>query len=201
MFLKFRSTKHTPVPEEPRPDEALLQEYLQKRNPEDAAELFKRYAHLVYGVCLKYLGDPEEAKDAVMQVFEKILTLSEDTQVQTFKSWIHTVSKNHCLMMLRHQKAEERMQTAKYLELKDELMENPSFVHLDDKDRHEARIRTLREELLRLNDEQRSCIELFYLQEKSYREISELTGYDLNKVKSAIQNGKRNLQIKLNHGH
>jgi RNA polymerase sigma-70 factor (ECF subfamily) len=36
---------------------------------------------------------------------------------------------------------------------------------------------------------------LFYLEQKCYKDIADLTGYDLNKVKSAIQNGKRNLKI------
>jgi RNA polymerase sigma-70 factor (ECF subfamily) len=46
-----------------------------------------------------------------------------------------------------------------------------------------------------LGDEQKQCVKLFYLQEKCYKEITESTGFDMNKVKSYIQNGKRNLKI------
>lgn len=200
MFLKFRSKKSDSAGLPEMPDEELLQAYLKDRNPDFAGELFKRYTHLVYGVCLKYLANEDDAKDAVMQVFEKLLEMKQGTEIQSFKAWIHTVAKNHCLMHLRHLKAEERMLNVKYIELKDDIMENPSFVHLDDKDRHEARVRKLKESLLKLNEEQKKCVELFYLNEMSYKEISELTGFDLNKVKSAIQNGKRNLQLMMNHG-
>jgi hypothetical protein len=53
----------------------------------------------------------------------------------------------------------------------------------------------LEKALAGLNEEQRKCVELFYIQDKSYNEIVEITGYSLNNVKSFIQNGKRNLRI------
>ena len=55
--------------------------------------------------------------------------------------------------------------------------------------------------ITRLNDEQRVCVELFYLEQKSYTEISSVTGFDLKKVKSYIQNGKRNLKIMMDNYH
>ena len=48
-----------------------------------------------------------------------------------------------------------------------------------------------------LNPEQKQTVELFYLQEKSYKEIVDQTGFSMNDVKSYIQNGKRNLKIML----
>ena len=48
-----------------------------------------------------------------------------------------------------------------------------------------------------LNPEQKQCLILFYLEKKSYQEISENTGFSLMQVKSYIQNGKRNLKILL----
>jgi hypothetical protein len=38
------------------------------------------------------------------------------------------------------------------------------------------------------------------IEEKSYKEIVDLTGFSLNEVKSHIQNGKRNLKITLEKG-
>jgi RNA polymerase sigma-70 factor (ECF subfamily) len=46
-----------------------------------------------------------------------------------------------------------------------------------------------------LNPEQSTCIQLFFLQKKSYQEIADQTQFNLLQVKSHIQNGKRNLRI------
>jgi RNA polymerase sigma factor (sigma-70 family) len=54
---------------------------------------------------------------------------------------------------------------------------------------------TLKKCIDQLKDEQKECIKLFYLEEKCYQEIAESTSYELKKVKSYIQNGKRNLRI------
>jgi DNA-directed RNA polymerase specialized sigma24 family protein len=46
-----------------------------------------------------------------------------------------------------------------------------------------------------LNDEQRQTVKLFYIDNKCYNEITEVTGFEWNKVRSLIQNGRRNLKI------
>lgn len=200
MFLKPLNAKHNPNGQDNLTDEELLAAFMRERDADTLGELFKRYVHLIYGVCLKYLNDEEDAKDAVMQVFEKLLEIREGSEILNFKPWIHAVAKNHCLMYLRHIKAEDRMLNVKYLELKDEIMEMQGFAHLDEKDRHEAKIRKLKEAIQFLSDDQKICIELFFLKELSYNEISECTGLGLSKVKSSIQNGKRNLQLIMNDG-
>jgi RNA polymerase sigma-70 factor (ECF subfamily) len=52
----------------------------------------------------------------------------------------------------------------------------------------------LEQSLIELSQEQRHCVTLFYLQKKSYQQISESTGFNYMQVKSFIQNGKRNLR-------
>ena len=39
---------------------------------------------------------------------------------------------------------------------------------------------------------------LFYLEKKTYTEIMQETGFNFMQVKSYIQNGKRNLKLKIN---
>jgi RNA polymerase sigma-70 factor (ECF subfamily) len=72
------------------------------------------------------------------------------------------------------------------------FMENDTFMYLNN---IEDKNKVLEKALSNLNDEQRTCIDLFYYKQKTYQEVASITGYDLNKVKSAIQNGKRNLKI------
>lgn len=179
-------------------DEALIEAYKQSGDTALVGELFKRYAHLVYGVGLKYMKDPEEAQDIAMMVFEKLMTDLKQHQVQQFKPWLYMVARNQCLMVLRKRKGHETVELPEYNLENDEDggVETGVVAHLDDdSDIRETQLNLLEQGIKTLNDEQKVCVELFYLQDKSYVEVAEITGYDLKQVKSYIQNGKRNLKI------
>lgn len=186
MFLKRFTSSAPPT------DLELVRHYQQTGDLACVGELFQRHTEMVYLVCLKYLKDQEESKDATMQVFENLIVSLRKHEVSTFKSWLHSITKNHCLMLLRAQKTKG---TAFINEAP--LLEKsmpPYFVEEEQED-HELALQTLEHGLSSLGEEQRTCVELFYLQQKSYKEIAALTGYDPGKVKSHIQNGKRNLMI------
>jgi len=158
--------------------------------------LYKRYAHLVLGLSLKYLKDEDEAKDAVMQIFEKLLSDLLKHNVEYFKSWLYTFSKNHCLMVIRTKQSLLKKEIELELHA-DSFMETNNQLHLNSNNDKEKQYQALEKAITELNTEQKQCIELFYLQNKSYQEISDITGFSLNEVKSFIQNGKRNLKLKL----
>ena len=176
-------------------DLELLARYKATSETYYAGLLYQRYTHLVLGLCLKYLKSEEDGKDAVMDIFDHLLQALLKHEVTNFKSWLHTLARNHCLMKLR--KPEVRRTTSQGLEEMDEklFMENPEVEHQLEEEEREDRLGHLDAALERLNPEQRRCVELFYLREKSYQEVVEATGYSLNQVKSHIQNGKRNLKI------
>jgi RNA polymerase sigma-70 factor (ECF subfamily) len=178
-------------------DHELIQEYQESLNPDIIAILFQRYTHLVYGVSLKYLGDKDDAKDAVMEIFEALLDNLLKHDIQNFKSWLHSVTRNHCLMQLR-QKKPVRMDL-EVLEDKSDLqvMESPGELHQVDGLLGNFTENDLKTALKALKGTQRQCIELVYLQGKSYQEVCEMTGLSYKAVKSHVQNGKRNLKIKL----
>jgi len=181
-------------------DEELVQCFFENKKTELAGELFNRYTQLVFGVCMKYIGNAEEAKDAVMQIFEHLLTLEQKEEITNFKGWLFTVAKNHCLMILRKNKSVKNFKELKFAELESEIMELPSVMHLYDTEENEIQVKRLHQAIETLKPEQKTCVELFYLENKVYKEISEITGYELNAVKSYIQNGKRNLKILLENG-
>ena len=156
-------------------------------------EIFERYTHLVFGVCLKYLKDHDESKDAVMHIFEKLIDDLKKHEVTNFKSWLHTVAKNHCLMFLRSQKSVS-LKNEDFKIHSNQFMESNEVLHLFEENKTEKEISNLHDAMKDLNEEQKLCIDLFYLQEKSYQEVSEETGFSMNQVKSFIQNGKRNLK-------
>lgn len=151
--------------------------------------LYARYTSLVYGVCLKYLKDRDEAKDAVMQLFEKLIATLLSHEVENFRSWLYVTARNHCLMQLRARKSKYQV------EFSSQLMENQFLLHLEEEPEMEQNLSKLEKCIAKLANDQQQCVRLFYLQEKCYKEITGLTGFDLNKVKSYIQNGKRNLKI------
>lgn len=176
-------------------DEELIQKYLESDNLDFLGTLYQRYMHLVLGVCLKYFKDREESKDAVMQIFEKLILAVKKHEVNNFKGWISVVARNHCLMELRSKKHKMDRQNVEINE--HHGVEISYQLHHDDGEELDLKIGKIEAALINLPEEQQLCIKLFYLEEKSYKTVAEETGYDLKKVKSYIQNGKRNLKIQL----
>ena len=179
-------------------DNELIAEYKKKGDNTVVGELYTRYSHLVYGVCLKYLKNEDESKDAVLEIFEQLLVDLLKHDVTNFKSWLHSVARNHCLMFLRKEQTQfKRANEYQYAFSETDSYETPFMVH--EKETQEVQLTDLEKALTELKEEQRACIELFFLKEKCYEEVAEITGYTLLQVKSYIQNGKRNLSIKLNN--
>ncbi|MCB9335375.1 MAG: sigma-70 family RNA polymerase sigma factor [Flavobacteriales bacterium] len=177
-------------------DAELIAEYKRKGDNEVVGELYKRYSHLVYGVCLKYLKNEDESKDAVLQIFENLMEDLLKHDVTNFKSWLHSVTRNHCLMFLRKQQTILKKEHQYEYEYVSEAVSEISFAP-HEKEVKEELLTELEKALNFLKEEQRICIELFFLQEKRYEEVAEITGYSPKQVKSYIQNGKRNLAIHL----
>ncbi|MBA3647981.1 MAG: sigma-70 family RNA polymerase sigma factor [Chitinophagales bacterium] len=177
-------------------DLSLVSKYKQTGDNHLVGILFTRYTHLVYGVCLKYLNSEEDSKDVTIEIFEKLLKDLKIHDIENFKAWLYSVAKNHCLMKFRSDKRRIELRPDLHEDLVN-LMEWNAELHLEDKV-NETRLSELDKAIRALNADQRICIELFYIQEKSYEQITEETGFTFKQVKSFIQNGKRNLKISLN---
>ncbi len=177
-------------------DTELISNYCQSNDSVFLGILFKRYSHLVLGLCIKYLKNEDDAKDMVMTIFEKLSFDLKKHKIEFFKSWLYTFSKNSCLMELRKKQSKLK----KEIELQENnilFMDYSDDSHPNKQEEKENTILKLELALKTLNKEQKKCIELFYYQNKSYVEIVEITGYSSNEVKSYIQNGKRNLKMQL----
>ncbi|HRP30645.1 MAG TPA: sigma-70 family RNA polymerase sigma factor [Agriterribacter sp.] len=169
-------------------DAEMIALYKQTGDLSVLADLYQRYMELVYGVCLKYFKDAELSKDAVMSIFEELVEKLRHHEVNNFRSWLHTLSRNHCLMQLRTPK------NLKTVEFNPEFMHWEETVHLNGVLEKEAEYVKLEKCMEILPNEQKQAVHLFYLQKKCYDEIAEITGYEWNKVRSYIQNGRRNLK-------
>lgn len=168
-------------------DTELLERFYSQNDNQWLGIVLQRYTLLLLGVCMKYLKNEEESKDAVQQIFLKAITELGKYRVVYIKSWLYMVARNHCLMKLRDKNVfisvEEKSQLAAV---------ETDYTEMADK---EATLNLLEHSLEELNPEQKTCVTLFYLQKKSYQEIVDVTGFNLLQVKSYIQNGKRNLKI------
>jgi len=171
-------------------DEELLEQYKKSGNTEYFGELYNRYTPLIYGVCLKYLQDAQDAEDAVMQLFENLLPKISNYEIAVFRTWIHSVVKNHCLQILRKESKEITV------DFSVNIMESDTILHLlNEEVEDEEQIEALKRCIEKLPEEQRVSIINFFMEDMSYADIVETTGFTLSRVKSYIQNGKRNLKI------
>lgn len=177
-------------------DEELLSEFRTGGDLKVLGELYSRYMHLVYGVCLKYLKNSEEAKDGVMQIFEKLITGVTRHDIVNFRSWLHVVTKNYCLMQIRSA-VSDKVKLSEWINDPEIFMENLVELHpLDEGEEIQSALNAAIEDCIKkLNEDQRSCIRQFYFEDRCYREISGNLGMDEKKVKSHLKNGKRNLKI------
>jgi RNA polymerase sigma factor (sigma-70 family) len=167
----------------------LLAEYRSTGDLELLGKLYEQYMPLVFGLCLKYFRDEEQSKDAVMQIFEELVKKLRVHEVTNFKAWLYTLSRNHCLMLLRSSSKHE------IISIDENFMENEAFVHLNLEDDTEEKLSVMAKCIEELPSEQKVSINLFYMEQKCYKEVADQTGFELGKVKSYIQNGKRNLKI------
>jgi RNA polymerase sigma factor (sigma-70 family) len=168
-------------------DQELLSQYYKSNDSRLLGVLLQRYTLLLLGVCMKYLKNEEAAKDAVQQIFLKVIHELQRYHVQYFKSWLYMIARNYCLMQLR------KHDIKNVKELNENIAEEEyPLQHAAEKERLLSMVETSLDEL---SNEQKRCITLFYLDKKSYQQISDETGFNLMQVKSFIQNGKRNLKL------
>ena len=174
-------------------DKKLISLYKEKGRKDIVGELYKRYTQFVFLVSMKYLKEEESSKDSVMQIFEKLFDDLLNHNIDNFKSWLYMVTRNHCLMKLRKDQTDFKKRT-EFKKDSQSFMENGEDSHHMGNNDSEVKIKTVQDAVNQLNNEQKECVKLFYLEGKSYAEVADITDYSIKNVKSYIQNGKRNLK-------
>lgn len=170
-------------------DEELVTQYQKNGNVDLLGILMERYTVLIYGVCLKVLQDETAAEDAYMGIFEKLTLKVQQHDIQSFRPWLHVLTRNHCLEILRKQK---KHLTVSYdgAFMQSEAVEHPFMETATN-----GKLSALSDCLETLKGEQKACVQLFYFEGLSYKEIAAQKVIEIGKVRSYIQNGRRNLKI------
>lgn len=176
-------------------DEELCELYKDTEYNEIIAELFRRYAHLVIGVCYNYFHNREDARDGLMDIFVKLPGYIRKYEIRNFKSWLFTITRTHCALTIRQNR---RMgSSVEWIDnLMGDVMENGGFLNLISAEQEEQ-YKMLHKAIGELTPGQQQCIMMFYLDGMPYIDIERQTGFTFKEVKSHIQNGKRNLKNKL----
>ena len=169
-------------------DEELVTLYKLDRSSLCIAVIYERYGHLVMGTCMKYLKNEVESQDITMQIFEELHSKLLKHEINYFKSWLYMVTKNECFMFLRKSKSQNTTDFSESYDVEQTI---------EDVQSKEKSLELLENAIEDLKPEQKRCVKLFYLEEKSYQQISAELNLSLMQVKSAIQNGKRNIKLQL----
>ncbi len=174
-------------------DEQLIEQIKSSGNSAGFRIIYERYGHLIFGWCMRYLKQQAASEDATMDILEQLLKNLHRYEIKDFKNWLFLLTRNHCFQKLKG-KTTVLMDDLSRIDGED-VMESGKKDPLEVERIEEA----LHEQIENLNEHQKICIVLFYLKKKSYKEIVDQTGYEMTKVKSHIQNGKRNLRLSLEH--
>jgi len=166
-------------------DEALIAEH--KLGNPGLSELYARYKNLVFGSCLKYFKNRPDADDAVSEIFALIDKKLKKHEVSNFKSWLYTVTRNYCIEVFRKKNRQRDKLSAA------ENMYSETVFHPDDVQDEEL-LNVLGDCIEALPLRQKQTVDMFYYQKLSYREIATALGLSWDKVRSFMQNGRRNLK-------
>jgi RNA polymerase sigma factor (sigma-70 family) len=170
-------------------DEVLLAQHIRAGDAEALGKLYQRYMPMVYGVCLKIFKEQGRSEDAVMGIYEELNRKVKDHEISAFRGWLYVLARNYCLMELRKDKRKPVQHHAP-----------EDMARFDDVDAAvdfelPGQKNILEQCLKQLQDAQRLAVQWFYYEDKSYKEISDLIAEEVGKVRSYIQNGRRNLKI------
>lgn len=172
-------------------EEELLRKYYREGDLRLLGEVLRRYTKILLGVGVKYVKDINIAQDLVQQVYLKALEKLPPQQ-SSIGGWLYVVMRNECIDFVKKQVQTEyqEWQQDDMLWTEEEATEEQHW-EIDWKERY------MLEKLQELKEEQRIALKLFYLEGKSYTEISQICNWTFGEVKTYIQNGKRSLRIKM----
>jgi RNA polymerase sigma-70 factor (ECF subfamily) len=191
VFFSYKNSKYSN-----KTDKELVGLYKNTVDTKIIGEFYNRYSHIVFGIAMKYMKDTDKAQDILLDVFHDVFENLLKYSVDDFKNWLLTITRNLCFKRIKDNEKIISLDYTGINNLSVNFMEKEAeFSHHIEKEKQYS---NLKKALLQLKKEQKECVTLFYLQDKSYVEISNITGYPVKKVKSYIQNGKRNLSIIMN---
>ncbi len=156
-----------------------------KGNRKIQHELYKRFASKMYGVCLRYASNAEEAEDILQEGFIKVFNkIGSFRREGSFEGWVRRIFVNTAIEQFRKKiylqpisDVEEDTIDGKYLSVLDKLSEK-DIIQL----------------VQQLSPGYRTVFNMYVVEGYSHREISEILGISEGTSKSQLSRAKNILQ-------
>lgn len=173
---------------------------IREKNPEMYGDLIDRYQGKLFAYLYRLVGDKEEARDLLQEVFIKTYkNLYSFDDTRKFSSWIYRIAHNEAVNYLKRRALkrfiswEDVVSTKDQLEMKsNEDDANTNWIRKEDD-------RNVNMALDRLPSKYKQVLTLRFYADKSYEEISEILGKPVNTVGTLINRAKKRLHKELDN--
>ena len=169
-------------------DEMRLVARIRAGDQQAMAELYDRYAKVVYAVALRVLQDAAAAEDVLQDVFLQLWRNPDafDASRGSLSAWLAVIARHRSIDRLRKRRPETDIEDCV-------IAGGPD---LRDETERTLVIEKVRVVLAEMNPDQRKVLELAFFQGLTHTEIAEKTGEPLGTVKTRIRSGLQHLRAK-----
>ena len=148
------------------------------------------FAAIIIKICRAYTNTQEDFEDYYQEVCLQIWRSKDNfSERSEWSTWVYKISLNVCMTLLKKAKSKKRFFVSDYSPT-DEPVSNGAF--------KKESLNVLYEAIRQLKEVDRAII-MLYLEEKSYQDIAEIMGTNVNNIGVRIKRIKERLKILL-HG-
>ncbi|MFK7923284.1 MAG: RNA polymerase sigma factor [Bacteroidia bacterium] len=173
---------------EDKSEQELLAHFRDTQDPEVIALLMTRYDGLIYGMALKWLRDPERARDFAGDLYIKLFEHLQKQEVENFPAWLGRTIRNRLHDLRRKDNVRDEYKSG-FVPPEAPRVENAWDFAMDKSGLGQA--------LAGLSESESIVIRGVYFDDKSYQEIGEEQGWSFNQVRGARERAIRKLRIVL----
>ena len=172
---------------------------LKKGHRNAFAQLIDDYQDKVFGKCLSFVPNKEDAEDIAQEVFVEVFkSIKKFKGNSTLSTWIYRITTNKCLEFIRKKNTKKRFAFLQSLFGNEVPLDRTSyfteFKHPGILLENQEDAEVLYSAIDRLPEDQRVAFTLHKIEGLSYKEISEITEKSIPSIESLLFRAKKNLQ-------
>ena len=176
------------------PDNSLSDEYIirqvQKGNVELYSLIVERYQDKIFSIGMRFFYDQDDSADFAQEVFLKAFNkIDTYREIALFKYWLVKLAYNHGINVKKSRHNDSMEFNCEEIQ---SAYEPPEKKHI-----YSEIKQILAEEINRLPERYRICIDFYFFLGLKYNEISDITGYPVNTIKSDVLRAKNILRQNL----
>ncbi len=177
--------------DKPKISDEELAKKVQNGDKQSFNLLVSRYSEKIFRYAKRFLYNLEDAEDATQDVFFKTYkNIQSFNTKKRFSPWIYRIAHNTFINIIRKKKR-ERIQ---FIDLDTVLPHFVSHNTLEKEISDKFDIKSLEKDIKKLKPKYREIIVLYYYEEKSYQEISDILNIPASTVGVRLKRAKQQLQ-------